>query len=102
MKTTLYLARHGQTQWNKVQRFQGQLDSELTAIGKQQSENVASQLISKKIDLIVSSSLGRAIASAAICQQQLNAPVMSLDSLVERDLGHWQGKHVNDINSMWK
>jgi broad specificity phosphatase PhoE len=99
MKTTLYLARHGQTHWNKVQRFQGQLDSELTAIGKQQSENVASQLISKKIDLIVSSSLGRAIASAAICQQQLNAPVMSLDSLVERDLGHWQGKHVNDIKN---
>lgn len=99
MKTKLYLARHGQTLWNKVQRFQGQFDSELTAVGKQQSEKIAQQLADKNIDLIVSSSLGRAIASAKICQKQLNAPVISLDGLVERDLGHWQGKHVDDIKA---
>ncbi|WP_085298868.1 histidine phosphatase family protein [Cognaticolwellia mytili] len=99
MKTKLYLARHGQTLWNKVQRFQGQLDSELTAVGKQQSENIAQQLADKNIDLIVSSSLGRAIASARICQQQLNVPVINVDDLIERNLGHWQGEHVDDIKS---
>lgn len=99
MKTTLYLARHGQTMWNKVQRFQGQLDSELTPIGRQQSENIAQQLADKQIDLIVSSSLGRAIASAQICQQQLNVPVINISGLIERDLGHWQGLHVDDIKN---
>lgn len=97
MKTNLYLARHGQTQWNKVQRFQGQLDSELTEKGQQQAKNIALQLADNKIDLIVSSSLGRAITTAVICQQQLNVPMINLAGLVERDLGHWQGEHVADI-----
>jgi broad specificity phosphatase PhoE len=97
MKTKLYLARHGQTLWNKVHRFQGQLDSKLTSIGEQQSKEIALALANKQIDLIISSSLGRAVASAKICHEQLNAPVISLDGLIERDLGHWQGKHVDDI-----
>ena len=53
MKTLLYLARHGQTQWNKVQRFQGQLDSALTPAGEQQSAALAEQLMNKDIALIV-------------------------------------------------
>lgn len=99
MTTHLYLARHGQTQWNKVHRFQGQLDSDLTETGKLQAENLAINLINQKIDLIISSSLGRAITSANICQQQLNVPVLSIDGLIERDLGHWQGLHVDNIKS---
>ena len=59
MKTTLYLARHGETQWNKIQRFQGQLDSELTYIGQQQSDQLAQSLITSSIHLIVSSGLGK-------------------------------------------
>ena len=99
MKTNLFLARHGQTQWNKVQRFQGQLDSKLTETGKQQSEKIAQQLINKEIDLIVSSSLGRAIDTANICQQKLCIPAITLDGLNERDLGHWQGQHVDELKS---
>ena len=99
MKTKIYLARHGETQWNKARRFQGTLDSELTLLGKQQSKKIALQLANKQIDLIVSSSLGRAIASAKICQQKLTAPVASLNGFDERDLGHWQGKNVDDIKS---
>jgi len=99
MTTNLYLARHGQTQWNKVQRFQGQLDSDLTDTGKLQSQQLAQQLAEQKIDLIITSSLGRAMASAKICQQYLKAPMINLDGLVERNLGHWQGEHVEAINS---
>jgi len=99
MKTHLYLARHGQTQWNKVHRFQGQLDSKLTEVGKQQAENLAQQLTDQKIDLIISSSLGRAVSSANICQQQLNVPLLTIDTLIERDLGHWQGLHVDNIKN---
>lgn len=97
MTTKVYLARHGETQWNKEQRFQGTLDSELTLLGKQQSEKIALQLANKKIDLIVSSSLGRSIASAKLCQQKLTVPVISLNGFDERDLGLWQGKNVDEI-----
>jgi broad specificity phosphatase PhoE len=99
MTVNLYLARHGQTQWNKVQRYQGRLDSELTLLGEQQSAEIALQLTNKNIDLIVSSPLGRAAAGAKICQQQLMIPVIYDDGLIERDLGDWQGLHITDISN---
>jgi len=99
MTVNLYLARHGQTQWNKVQRYQGRLDSELTLLGEQQSAEIALQLINKSIDLIISSPLGRAVSGAKICQQQLAIPVIYDDGLIERDLGDWQGLHITDISN---
>ena len=81
MKTTLYLARHGQTTWNKIHRFQGQLDSDLTQTGRQQSEQLALHLAPQEIDLIVSSTLGRSIDSALICQQILGIPTVSYTHL---------------------
>lgn len=97
MPVNLYLARHGQTQWNKVQRYQGRLDSDLTPLGKQQSVDIAKKLNHKHIDLIISSPLGRAVAGAKICQQQLAVPIIYDDGLLERDLGDWQGQHIADI-----
>ena len=97
MTTNLYLARHGQTQWNQIHRFQGQLDSDLTDAGKLQSAQIAQQLSDIKIDLIVSSTLGRAINSALICQQQLKSPKEHSARLIERNLGHWQGRYIQDI-----
>jgi broad specificity phosphatase PhoE len=99
MITTLYLARHGETQWNKTLRFQGQLDSELTQVGKLQSKNIADSLSDIKIDLIVSSTLGRAVNSALICQQQLKSPVEHSVELIERNLGPWQGRYIQDIKT---
>lgn len=97
MKTTLYLARHGETQWNKIQRFQGQLDSELTYIGQQQSDQLAQSLITSSIHLIVSSGLGRAKTTAKICQQTLNRDVLIDNDLAERNLGEWQGRTLASL-----
>ncbi len=101
MKTVFYLARHGQTQWNVVQRFQGQLDSELTDLGKQQSVALANVFVSRsikqKIDHIISSPLGRAVATADICSQLLNVIVKTDAKLMERDLGPWQGQYLANI-----
>jgi len=97
MKTILYLARHGETQWNKVQRFQGQLDSELTELGRQQSKQIADKVSHHKIDLIISSNLGRAIESAAICKQQLNINSEIVKTLTERHLGEWQGQKIEHL-----
>jgi len=99
MKTTLYLARHGQTQWNNVKRFQGQLDSDLTEIGQQQSTQLAKQLANKNINLIFSSTLGRAMDSALICQQLLKKSITHLNEIMERDLGDWQGQYISDIST---
>lgn len=97
MKTTLYLARHGETQWNKIRRFQGQLDSELTELGKEQSRQTAESVAHHNIDLIISSGLGRAIESATICKQQLNINTEVVKNLTERHLGEWQGEKIEHL-----
>jgi len=98
MKTSLYIARHGETQWNKVQRFQGQLDSHLTELGKQQSAQIAQQVLDKKIDIIFSSDLGRAKHSAEICKSLLNVDVKTTKDLTERHLGKWQGEKIETLS----
>ena len=97
MQTTLYLARHGETQWNKRERFQGQLDSELTELGKQQSQQLAQALSGCAIDTIVCSPLGRAKATATICQRHLNVSFSINAQLSERNLGHWQGHYLHTL-----
>ncbi|XQW85010.1 histidine phosphatase family protein [Thalassotalea piscium] len=99
MQTTLYLARHGQTLWNLQQRFQGQLDSELTELGRQQSHQLAQSLSDKAIDYVISSPLGRAVATANICQQHLKTPTAVETQLSERNLGLWQGREVSTLAS---
>lgn len=100
MKTRIYLARHGETLWNKTQRLQGQLDSKLTSLGKIQSLSIAQKVAVKNISLIVSSPLGRAMESATICQQHLNVPHKTSSGLMERNLGSWQGKEVITLQSL--
>jgi len=92
-----FLTRHGETQWNKIGKFQGQLDSPLTEKGISQARAIATHLMHINIKHIVSSTLPRAQKTAEICQTLLNS-LLSLDSaLIERDFGHWQGKFINDV-----
>ncbi|MGJ8692073.1 MAG: histidine phosphatase family protein [Thalassotalea sp.] len=99
MKTKFYLARHGETLWNKEQRFQGQLDSDLTCLGKEQSQQVARRLADKSIDLIISSALGRAVATAQICQNMLTVKCEINNKLSERNLGAWQGQQLTALTA---
>jgi probable phosphoglycerate mutase len=100
MQTRIYLARHGETLWNKTQRLQGQLDSELTPLGKTQSLDIAEMLATKNINLIVSSPLGRALQSAVICKQKLNVTHQISNNLMERNLGVWQGEEVKTLQAL--
>ena len=73
---TIYLIRHGETQWNLEGRYQGQKDSPLTKKGREQARLNALKL-QKKIESfdevkIFSSPLGRAKNSAFIICDELN------------------------------
>lgn len=98
-QTIFYLARHGETHWNKEKRLQGQLDSELTALGQQQAKNIAAILQEAKIDFIVSSPLGRALHTAEICQQSIKANLAINPLLAERYLGQWQGRPIQTVET---
>jgi broad specificity phosphatase PhoE len=92
-----FLTRHGETQWNKIGKFQGQLDSPLTDKGYQQADLIAEQLSQNNISCIVSSTLIRAKKTADICQKKLNCPLVLNDELIERNFGSWQGKFIAEV-----
>jgi broad specificity phosphatase PhoE len=92
-----FLARHGETQWNKVGRLQGQLDSPLTKQGIVQAKNIGKLLLNENISCIASSPLKRAIDSATICQHELKTTLVIEESLKERHFGCWQNTLISDI-----
>jgi 2,3-bisphosphoglycerate-dependent phosphoglycerate mutase len=91
MDTYLYAVRHGETEWNSVERQQGHLDSPLTATGVRQAELLAEGLAKKNIETIFSSDLGRAIQTAEIIAKRLSLDIHPDSRLRERSLGILQG-----------
>ena len=65
MKTYLTIVRHGETEWNKIGRQQGHLNSNLTENGIKQAEAIKN-FINNEYNFIISSDLGRAIQTAEI------------------------------------
>ena len=97
MKTHFFLARHGETQWNKLKKLQGQLDSPLTESGLAQAKQLAASLLAKSLDLVVSSPLPRAQITAEIASKELTLPAEVNAGLIERHFGQWQGSLFADV-----
>lgn len=87
----MYLARHGETVWNKVGRRQGQLDSDLTDKGLAQARQHASRLVGRGIDAIFASPLGRALTTARLIGESLGLTVKVVDELAEVHHGDFAG-----------
>ena len=62
--TTLLLARHGETDWNRELRIQGSSDIELNELGRKQAHALAQELEHVELDAIYASDLSRARATA--------------------------------------
>lgn len=87
----LVLLRHGQTEFNADSRMQGQLDTDLTDLGRAQAEAVAAVLAKRQPIAIVSSDLRRAHDTALALGQRTGLPVAIDPRLRETHLGDWQG-----------
>ena len=87
----IYIARHGETKWNKDNRVCGRTDIDLTEIGKDQAENLAEKMSTETIDFIISSPLKRALQTSKIISETCNAPVVIDDRLIEQDYGIYEG-----------
>ena len=73
--TTLYVVRHGETPWNVVGRYQGQLDPPLNENGRRQAETTAAKLALLGFEAIYSSDLARARQTAEALSQKTGLPV---------------------------
>lgn len=89
--TTLWIIRHGETDWNVAGRLQGQLEVPLNANGRAQAERLAARLAADHqrapFAAIYTSDLGRAAETASAAARALGLPVNSRIELRERHFG---------------
>ncbi len=95
----LILVRHGQTEWNKLHRTQGQQDSPLTVKGTLQADLTGKALSSYHIDRFYCSDAGRAVQTAGrILKINPDFPLPKADPrLRELNYGNWEGMLHDEI-----
>ena len=98
----IYLVRHGETEWNRDSRLQGQQNSSLTERGREQARklgNLLSRLLDHTQVPVKVSPLGRALETAAIIRQHIPGPEPIIDPrLQEMTLGAWEGLTRTEVN----
>ncbi len=90
--TKIILVRHGQTEWNCVERFRGRADVPLNATGRRQAEAVARRLARLGgVAMVYSSPLGRCLNTAVPVAAAAGAEMQPLAGIIDIDYGEWQG-----------
>jgi probable phosphoglycerate mutase len=99
MSTTVYLIRHGETDWNLEGRWQGHADVPLNELGLRQARLLGQRLAREgvRFDAIYSSDLARAFQTAWELGAAVKVPVQLLPPLREIDLGAWSGLTYPEI-----
>jgi 2,3-bisphosphoglycerate-dependent phosphoglycerate mutase len=95
--TTVLLVRHGETDWNNEQRWQGHADQPLNDAGRAQARKLAEALAGREIRAVHASDLARARETAEIVADALGLPVELDAGLREVDVGDWTGRLVGEI-----
>jgi len=96
----LVMLRHGQTEWNAGSRMQGQLDTDLTELGREQAAAAAEVLAKRQPLMIVSSDLRRALDTATALGERAGLPVEIDTRLRETHLGDWQGLTHLEVDAL--
>jgi len=98
----IFLIRHGETNWNKEGRFQGQIDIPLNENGKDQARKTFEYLRTISFNKAFSSSMQRPFETAQIIlQKNKDLKIEKIDSLVEISHGLWEGKLEDEIREKW-
>ena len=92
----IYVARHGQTAWNALNKTCGTTDIPLTELGLQQAEELADKVENLGIDLIIASTLIRAQQTAEAVSRRIGVPVITDPRIVEQNYGIYEGKDRKD------
>ncbi|OBG77520.1 histidine phosphatase [Mycobacterium sp. E3298] len=95
----LIMLRHGQTEFNAGSRMQGQLDSQLSELGRAQAVAAAEVLGKLQPLLIVSSDLHRAYDTAIRLGERTGLPIRVDKRLRETHLGDWQGLTHTEVDA---
>ena len=98
LSTRIFLIRHGETDWNRIHRFQGRIDIPLNEEGKKQAHALALALKDETLTAIYSSPLIRALETARFIKVfHPSTPLFEEESLVEMDLGELDGMEAKGL-----
>lgn len=101
----LHVVRHGQTDLNKLQKYQGSIETDLNRLGIAQAHRVAGTL-PKEIDAVVSSPMRRALQTAEIISGHKGVAVQTMAEFRERSVGIFEGLSKAEIKAkfpdVWK
>jgi broad specificity phosphatase PhoE len=95
----LYVFRHGETDWNREGRLQGQTDTPLNDAGRAQAEFLVEKIEELELDIIVSSDLKRAFETAQIAASQARVKIVTSEALREINLGDIEGRKILEVKN---
>ena len=100
--TRVILVRHGQTEWNRVERFRGRADVPLNEIGLAQAEATGKRVASEWQPVSAySSPLSRAVKTAEAIARHFDLPVQIHAGMADIDYGEWQGLTPDEVKERW-
>ena len=94
----IYLMRHGETEWNKIGKFQGQVDTPLAKVGILQAQKTSEGMKEIPFDCIFSSPLKRAYMTAQIIRGDREIPLIRDNRLKEMSFGIYEGRRLAGFN----
>lgn len=100
---SVFVVRHGRTDWNDLDKVQGTADIPLNEVGINQAKETKELLKEEKIDMIISSPLIRARQTAQIINEEKNLEIIYDQRIRERDFGEFEGfdKKEFDFKDFW-
>jgi len=102
MMTRMILIRHGQTEWNRVERFRGRADVPLNDTGLAQAEATGRRVAAEWQPVAVyASPLSRAVKTAEAVARHFALPVHAHSGLADIDFGEWQGLTPDEARVRW-
>jgi len=97
----IILIRHGETNWNKEGRFQGQIDVPLNEKGREQATKASKYLEEVEFNKAFSSSMKRPYETAKIILNNKNIKIEKIEDLIEINHGLWEGSLEEEIKQKW-
>lgn len=92
----LYIARHGETTWNVLNKVCGRPDVELTEKGRQQAMELAEKVKGKGITRMLVSPLQRARMTAQLANTYIQVPMEIEERIIEHSFGEMEGMRRDD------
>ncbi|MFW6146827.1 MAG: histidine phosphatase family protein [Thermodesulfobacteriota bacterium] len=99
--TRVYLARHGETEWNKELRFRGRADIPLNQTGHRQAKAIADALADKEINAIYTSPLQRSIETALPTADLFGLRSTTVQGLIDISYGQWEGLGYGEVQKQY-